>query len=379
MIHDCEMQLGYIFESTDWWWQNASPPWPFGKSKADSTALLALLAPVSKTAAYIIAVSHRFRIDIFRLATSVDTTPPTEPTTTTTHNHKPHPATMSFIYGPPPPAQPQQFRHPMVSEKIFELHIIKSANTDSPTIHTFPIDAGSLPEISLRHIRTLTSTQLIFLANHLETLNDSLAAQRKQKADAAAAAAAAANTLPEAPIETEATPKPEAHPINHPYKSPPFLPGTAPFVFPPRPSNTPSPSLEEDFETLWVLEGIDLECEPETLWCSTMVPPRRRYVGGKTKDLGVKTWKPIPGVQTEIVAVYSRNVCARNNAYSPQRGVYRDVEPYMTGNQPEVWEVQEVVREKRNLVVNGRVRSPSRGRCVPDRYSSDSDEEVLVM
>ncbi|KAF8537888.1 hypothetical protein BDD12DRAFT_806594 [Trichophaea hybrida] len=227
----------------------------------------------------------------------------------------PHHPPMSPQFFPPlSPGRNINARRSMDSEKIYSLHIIKDADTSSPSIHTFPIDSDSLPTtISLQHLRTLTSSQLRIISSHLSSLNSAL-----------------------------------------PEKTPPCDPGEA---------------QESDFETPWALEGIEIEVVPDTLFVNALFGARRPGRGGEKREVfGVKTWKPKEGVvQKEIVAVFSRLVCCR--AY--RRGFQGSVSyarPHGRGPQlhEEVWKVDGEVGRETVLERRGA------------GYRSDSEDEILV-
>ena len=208
----------------------------------------------------------------------------------------------------------------MDSEKIYEMHIIKAADTTSPSIHTFPIDAEALPaNITLQHLRTLTSEQLSFLSAHLSRLNDKVAAE-----------AAARPPNPVACNETH----------------------------------------EEDFETPWALEGIEVDVEPETVFRSATQGVRRPGRSEKKDVMGVKTWKPTPGVQKDIVAVYSRLICCRGYRRGFGANVYNYARAQVKGAE-EVWKVSEEIG-------GGIGKAPV---TVVERrggYRSDSEDEIIV-
>jgi hypothetical protein len=239
------------------------------------------------------------------------------------------------------------------------LHVIKNADAASPSVHSFPIDAEALTDImsscSMRHLRVLSAEQLRFLSDHLKDMNADLESGKAARKEAAAAAVE--STTPTDAANHHCPPDQPTIPIR-----------PLPLTLGPPPQEQP---VEEDFESPWVLEGIDIELEPETFFRNAEHVPRRRRGGLSPlrETVGVRTWKPVKGPQKEIVAVYSRMVATRGTRrgwFGPGRHARRSDE--------EVWTVVEDEKPPRDRCGRYSMVESRRGR---HWETMESDLEVV--
>ncbi|CCX32733.1 hypothetical protein FPQ18DRAFT_322186 [Pyronema domesticum] len=221
-----------------------------------------------------------------------------------------HPA--NFLPGGPPPCPPQfrpiplDRRQSLDSEKLFQLVIIKYDNTSLPSMHSFPVDSDALPDrLSLRHLSSLTSGQLDVIDDTLNDMNAKLAEVAKAKKEKGAKEAADKERESK---KCEGKDEDEGDSMVSPLNYQGW-----------------ELAQESDYEKPWVLEGIEIELEPETIYkiAKRTDTGRSTYLthGQEGHNMfnsdfdgawfGIHTWKPTPGVKKEIVVVFSRLAACR--------------------------------------------------------------------
>ncbi|KAI5820552.1 hypothetical protein BZA77DRAFT_301049 [Pyronema omphalodes] len=257
---------------------------------------------------------------------------PGQPNITPIHRSTVIPPPVGFSHMGPstfvPQVRPLPFNHrqSLDSEKLYQLVVIKYDNPSGPSMYSFPVTGDALPErLSLQYLSSLTSDQLKLIH---DTMNDMNAKLAEATEAAEEAKAKKENSVKEFEIKGEAV---EGNPTAQQ----------------PKQYQEWELAQESDYERPWVLEGIEVELEPETIYRVTkraetgrpihVVHGQEGHHGNSNSDralFGINTWKPTPGVKKDIAVVYSRWAACRGNkrgsVVSRWRGIRadQDVEVY---------------------------------------------------